>query len=501
MNRIEAVGVSLPHLCISTDELAEAWGQFSGAGIDEKRVPAADEDTLTLAIDAAESALARGSVPKADVSTVCLATTTPPLDTEAIAPRLVRALGLPSSVSTRTFTQSTLAGLQALDSGVDADGPALAVAADAPRGDPASEDHPFGAGAAAFLLAESGSVELLGSASHVDELAGISYRERGDDELRGLDSTSYERTAIRESVTNAVERLGSVIDGSDTDSSDGSVDEFDASTVDGAAVYQPDARMPSRATSDLQIPKEALARGTVVDRIGDAGAAGVPLGLAAALDAAAHVGDGGTNGSDGRGDDARTLAVCFGSGGGATAMLFEGSVESGFDAALDGGRSITYPEYLRQRGYVGTVDVAGGGAHVSLPTWQRSLDQRYRLAAGRCPECEALTFPPEGACGSCHRRVEFEHVELPRTGVVRAVTSIGHGGAPPEFVEQQRRDGAYGVALVELEHEGESVTLPAQLTDTDTETVDVGDGVRAVVRKLYEQEGLPRYGTKFVPTP
>ncbi|WP_224337456.1 zinc ribbon domain-containing protein [Haloprofundus halobius] len=475
MNAIDAVGVALPRLRISTGEIADAWGRYSGAGIAQKTVAAADEDALTLGIEAAESAFARGSVDPNGVSTLCFATTTPPLDTEEVVPRLVRALGLPSSTMTRTFTQSTLAGTEALDSGLDADGPALVVAADLPRGDPASVDHPFGAGAAAFLLAETGSVERLGSANHVDEFAGISYRERGSDELTGLDITSYERNAIRESVTSAVERL-------DTDAG---VDEFELSAIDGAAVFQPDARMPSRAVTDLPIPRDALARGTVVDRIGDAGAAGVPLGLAAALDAA--------------GDDDRTLAVFAGSGGGATAILFEGHVDSDFDAELDAGSSVTYPEYLRERGYLGTVDVAGGGAHVSLPTWQQSLDQRYRLAAGRCPECGALTFPPEGACRSCHRGVAFERVELSRTGVVRAVTSIGHGGAPPEFAEQQRRDGAYDVAIVELEHEGESAMLPAQLTDSETGTVEVGDEVRAVVRKLYEQEGVPRYGAKFAP--
>ncbi|WP_224450276.1 zinc ribbon domain-containing protein [Haloprofundus salilacus] len=478
MNAIDAVGVALPRLRISADEVADVWGRYSGAGIESKTVPTVDEDALTLAVAAAESALSRSSLDPDDVSTVCLATTTPPLDAEEIAPRLVRALGLPTSTSIRTFTQSTLAGAQALDSGFDAEGPALVVAADLPRGDPASADHPFGAGAAAFLLAESGSVERLGSTSHVDELAGISYRERGSDELTGLDITSYERRAIRESVTSAVEGLGA-----DPDAADRL--DVDITDVDGAAVFQPDARMPSRATGDLSIPRETLARGTVVDRIGDAGAAGVPLGLAAALDAAE--------------DDDRTLAVFFGSGGGATAMLFEGRVDSGFDAELDGGISVTYPEYLRERGYIGTVDVAGGGAHVSLPAWQRSLDQRYRLAAGRCPECEALTFPPEGACRNCHRRIEFERVELPRTGTVRAATSIGHGGAPPEFAEQQRRDGAYDVAIVELEHKGESVTIPVQLTDANAGTVELDDEVRAVVRRLYEQEGVPRYGVKFAP--
>ena len=48
--------------------------------------------------------------------------------------------------------------------------------------------------------------------------------------------------------------------------------------------------------------------------------------------------------------------------------------------------------------------------------------------------------------------------------------------------------------------EGTDATLPAQLTDCDPEMVRIGDSVRAVVRRIYEQEGIGRYGMKFVPT-
>jgi hydroxymethylglutaryl-CoA synthase len=50
-----------------------------------------------------------------------------------------------------------------------------------------------------------------------------------------------------------------------------------------------------------------------------------------------------------------------------------------------------------------------------------------------------------------------------------------------------------------LESEKGTVTLPAQLTDTDPEAVSVGDAVRATIRRIYSQEGVPRYGVKFTP--
>lgn len=468
MSGISAVGCHLPRFRLSSEAVAEAWGRYEGSGIDAKRVPAADEDTLTSALAAAESALGRGSVDADGLSAITLATTTPPLEEGELLPRLVRMLGAPKTATTRTFTQSMHAGASALDTALEADGPAIAIAADAPRGDPADSDHSFGAGAAAFLVEDSAPVTRLDTANFSDELPGVRYRERGESAVASLNITTYEREGVRRCVTEAVSRL-----------------DGDVANVDAAAVYQPDAKFPARATAELPLDREAVTRGTVVDRIGDAGAAGVPLGLMAALSSV-----------DG---DSQSLAVFFGGGGSATAMLFEGGVD-GAPLANLGGESISYPEYLRKRGYVGTTEVAGGGAHVSLPSWERSIDQRYRLAAGRCPECGALAFPPEGTCPNCYQDVAFERVELPRVGTVRAVTVIGQGGAPPEFAEQQRRDGEYGVAIVELITGDESVTLPAQLTDVDPETVEVGDDVAAVVRKIYTQEGVPRYGVKFGPT-
>ncbi|WP_227377688.1 zinc ribbon domain-containing protein [Haladaptatus halobius] len=469
MRGIAAMGSYLPRFQISSETVAESWGHYDGSGIEAKRVPAADEDALTMAIEAVETMFDQSTVDVDAITSVHFATTTPPLAEEELIPRLIRMLGLPKTVSARMFTQSTRAGASALASALDADGVALVIASDAPRGEPADTDHPFGAGAAAFLVTDSPTVEHLATASFADELPGIRYRERGSDAIEGLEITSYEREEVRQCVTEAVSQLDSDLD-----------------EVSAAAIHQPDARFPSRVISGISIDEEAVTKGTVVNEIGDAGAAGVPFGLVNSF-------------SSVEGNE-QTLAVFFGSGGGATAMLFRGGIDGDFGGVPDT-EEISYSTYLRERGYIGTVDVSGGGAHVSLPSWRRTLDQRYRLLAGRCPECRALAFPPEGTCPECHRDIEFEQVELPRTGMVRAVTVIGQGGAPPEFTEQQRRDGEYGVAIVELGvDDEETVTLPAQLTDTDPNAIEVGNEVRALIRKIYTQEGVPRYGVKFIPT-
>jgi hydroxymethylglutaryl-CoA synthase len=135
-----------------------------------------------------------------------------------------------------------------------------------------------------------------------------------------------------------------------------------------------------------------------------------------------------------------------------------------------------------------------------VPAWKRTLAQRYRLEAGRCPACEALNFPPSGACSGCHELVEYDPIRLDSTGTVEAVTVISQGGAPPEFVEQQARTGDYTVAIVAIDGpDGDTASIPAQVVETDPGSLEIGDRVAFTVRRIYVQEDVIRYGMKFRP--
>jgi len=115
-----------------------------------------------------------------------------------------------------------------------------------------------------------------------------------------------------------------------------------------------------------------------------------------------------------------------------------------------------------------------------------------------CPGCGALNVPPEGACRGCRGRAESQRVELPGTGTVEAATTVAAGGAPPEFVEQAGRSGPYVSAVVALDGpDGErSVSVPAQVLTGPVDGVEVGDAVETTIRRIYEQEGVVRYGIK-----
>jgi hydroxymethylglutaryl-CoA synthase len=466
MNGVAAVGAYTPRLRIAAEEFADAWGRFGASGVEEKAVPEADEDALTMGVAAAKRALAAADRDGGDVAHLAFATTTPPMAEEDLTARLASALGVPADAATRTLTGSTRAGAQALFGALDApldEGVALVVASDCPRGVPDSEtEHAAGAGAGALVVSADGPGVVADRGSHVVSYPGTRFREAGSAETTGLGVTGYDRESFRTALAGAAEGV-------------------ETGDVAAAAVQSPDGKLPYRVADTLGVDTETIGAAETVGSLGDTGAASVFLGYAAARVEGAE----------------RVLLAAYGSGAGANALVLDGAVP--VEAALDGTTELTYPAYLRRRGEITSGEPEGGGAYVSVPSWQRTTPQRHRLVAGRCPDCGALTLPPEGACRACHARVNFERVELPGTGTVEAATTISRGGAPPEFVAQASKSGPFVSALVALDGpDGGSVSVPAQVVG-DGE-VTVGTPVTATIRRVYEQEGVVRYGFKMVPT-
>ncbi len=468
MTSIAAVGAYAPRFRISAEEFREAWGQFHAAGVNEKAVLDADEDTLTMAYEAARRALDSAENP--EVTFLAFASTSPPMAEEDVTARLGGMLDMSDDATRHVFTGSTRAGTRALVAGLAAgpwdDGVGLVVAADAPEGEPDStEDHAAGAGAAAFVLADDGPASVVEQTEYATEFPGTRFRATGESSVEGLGVTSYDRQAFSETLAGAVEQV-------------------DAGGVDAAAVQAPNGKLPYRAAGALDVGIDEIRAGALVHELGDTGAASVPLSLAMAL-------------ADGH---ERILAASFGSGAGADAFVVEAKGELPVSLALDGDDPVSYAEYLRLRGDLTSGPPSGGGAYVSVPSWRRTLDQRHRLLAGKCPDCGALNFPPEGACNGCNSLVEYDDVHLTGEGTIEAVTTISQGGAPPEFAEQQSQSGDFDVAVVALAGpNGGSVSVPAQVTGAKPGSLEIGDSVGTTMRRIYTQEDVTRYGFKVQP--
>jgi uncharacterized OB-fold protein len=134
-------------------------------------------------------------------------------------------------------------------------------------------------------------------------------------------------------------------------------------------------------------------------------------------------------------------------------------------------------------------------AYVSIPTYSRSIPERYALIAAKCKSCGAVNLPKTLSCLRCGE-ASFEPAKLSGRGKIYCYTMISRGGSPPEFATQQNLVGSYHVAVVELE---EGPKIVAQITNCKPEELKIGLPVEATFRRIYEDEGIIRYGVKFRP--
>ncbi|MDZ7730103.1 MAG: zinc ribbon domain-containing protein [Natrialbaceae archaeon] len=315
----------------------------------------------------------------------------PPIAEEDIAARLGAMLDLPDTGTRRVMAGSTRAGTEALMGAMAAisggAGRALVVAADAPRGAPESAiDHAAGAGAAAFVLEAEGPATITDTRSYATVAPGTRFRGVSEGSADGLGVTQYDRQSYIETVSEAIDQL---------DASD---------EPDAIALQAPDGSLPYRVAGAVG-DTDSIQAGSTVHRLGDLGAASVPVSLASAM----------ADGHD------QLLACSFASGASADALAIRVDADVPHELALEGETELTYAEYLRVRGEITSGAPSGGGAYVSLPTWTQSIEQRYHLEAGRCPACGALAFPPRGACPDCGELSTYEPVRLPGTGTVEAI--------------------------------------------------------------------------------
>lgn len=307
---LESAGAYVPRARLPAEAVEEAWGQFRARGVDAKAVPGPDEDSVTMAVAAARDALAGSAYAPDELSGLALGTTTPPVDEEDVGVRVAEAVGLPRAVEVATFAQSTRAGTRALVSALRMDGPALAVAADCPTAAPADAlDHAAGAGAAALVAADDGSVTVTDVAAYARAFPGTRFRERGELAVDSYDATEYAREAVRTVA-------GGALDG--------------VPAAPAVAPTAPDGDVPYRAAGAAPFDADVY---EVASDVGDAGAASPLLGLLAAW-------------ADGR---ESVVVLGYGSGAGADALRLEGRL------AADWGReteTLTYAEYLRRRGHL-----------------------------------------------------------------------------------------------------------------------------------------------------
>ena len=172
MRGILAYGAYLPRYRLSREAIAAALGGASGKGT--RSVASFDEDTTTMAVEAARQALAGLDQPRP--GTLLLATTAPAYGDKTNATAVHAALSLDASAAAYDMVGAVRSAAGSLRLVLEGCGTGMAVLSDVRVGRPGGADEREGGdGAAAFVCGDDGAgqapvlAEYLGGASATAE--------------------------------------------------------------------------------------------------------------------------------------------------------------------------------------------------------------------------------------------------------------------------------------------------------------------------------------------
>ena len=465
MAGIAAFGAYVPRyrLGASTD----GWGSRA-----ERSVANFDEDSVTMAVAAALDCLAGRD--RQDIDGLLFATTTPPYAEKGCASIIATALDLRRDIFTADITDVLRAGTTALKQALDSvtAGSArqvLVIASDNRQGAPKGDaERGSGDGAAAFIVSNDGVIaELEGSYSISENMMDV-WRSAGDPFVRSWE----DRFAIEEGLERI---LGDAIAGFMEKQG------IAARDVGKLALYAPDGRRHAQLARQMGFAPEQV-QDAMFGRLGNTGAAFVPMLLASALEDA-------TPGQ-------LILAVSYGDGSDvlgfrATGSVADGRTGIGVSGYLNSGQNLdSYETYARWRD-VWVTDAASRRPQAQSPSvsalW-READKNIRFYGARCNQCGFVQYPPQRVCVSCQARDDFTPVRLSdRPGSVFTYSMDYLAGTT---------DTPLVVTVVDFEGGGRALCM---MTDRELGEVHIGMPVEMSFRKLRVVNGIHNYYWKAVP--
>ncbi len=298
---IEGYGAYIPCYRLPTAEISRVWhGGGSGANR-EKSVASSDEDTTTMAVEAARIALNMAGV-GTNVGAIFVGTESKVYAVKPTSTVVAQALGC-HSVLAADFEFACKAGTEAMQviSGLVGSGMiehGVAIAMDTAQGRPGDDlEFTAASGGAAYVIGRSGKnsiAKIQGSVTYVSD-TGDFWRRQGEKYPRHLSRFTGE-PAYFHHVETAVKSLFSEF-------------KVNASDFDYAVFHQPNPRFPVEAATRLGFTMRQIETGLLNPVIGNTYSGSSPLGLAAVLDVAKP--------------GNRILLCSFGSGAGSDAFMIE----------------------------------------------------------------------------------------------------------------------------------------------------------------------------------
>jgi hydroxymethylglutaryl-CoA synthase len=302
---IVSYGAYIPRYRIKIEEIAKVWGDNPNSIIDglmvfEKSVPDMDEDTITIAVEAARNAVNRAGVNPENIGAIFTGSESHPYAVKPTSTIVAEAIGATPNLTAADFEFACKAGtaaIQACTGMVESDmiELGLAIGADVSQGAPGDAlEYTAAAGGVAYIIGKNNIIANIESTYSFTtdtpdfwRREGKPYPEHGG---RFTGEPGYFKH-VTSAAKGLMERLGTK-----------------PSDYDYAVFHQPNGKFPTRVAKMLGFSGEQIKPGLVVSRLGNTYSGSCMMGLAATLDIA-KPGD-------------RIFMTAFGSGAGSDAFSF-----------------------------------------------------------------------------------------------------------------------------------------------------------------------------------
>src|SRR5579862_3764411 len=466
MAGIVSYGSYVPYRRLKRSAIAAVLGTPAGKG--ERAIASFDEDSVSMAVEAARDALK--SAPPGVVQALIFATTTPPYAEKLSAAVIGAATQLPAEIRASDMTGSVRAGMSAILQGADAVSGgakrALVAIGDSRLAAPEGKaEQTTGDGAVAFVLgADNVIAEIEASASLTREFLDT-WRAQGERFAHSWEErftlTQAHSPLLGTVIKNVLEKA--------------KVAPGDLSKV---ILDAPNARAADEIARALKIDPTKFSDSFALT-VGQTGAAHAGLMLSATLPSA-KPGD-------------RILVATVADG--ADAILFRVTpANAGFKPVHSVGRMIeskgdvSYANYLKWREILPTEPPRRPDPdRPAGPPMMRSERWKFGFIGSKCKKCGTPQLPPQLVCVKCRSRDMEPYSFADRTARIAtyAIDRLAYSLNPPTI-------------NVVIDFEGGGRFL-GSMTDCEPEKVAIGDEVEMTFRRLFTAGGVHNYFWKARP--
>ena len=338
MSEIVGYGAYVPRYRIKVEEIARIWGKngisiSSGLNVFEKSVPATDEDTATISVEAARNAVNQALINPKEIGAIYVGSESHPYAVKPTATIVAEAIEASPNLTAADYEFACKAGTAGLqncialvDSNMVTYG--LAIGADVAQAAPGDAlEYAAAAGGAAFLIGKKGIATINDTVSYTTDTPDF-WRREGEP-YPGHGERFTGEPAYFKHVTNAAKML---MERNGTR----------PSNYDFVVFHQPNGKFPLRAAKKLGFKKEQVEEGLLCPIIGNTYSGSSMLGLAAVMDVVKP--------------DQRIIVISYGSGAGSDAFditvkdKIEDVKRQNIRKMLENKKYVDYGTYMKHRG-------------------------------------------------------------------------------------------------------------------------------------------------------